>query len=92
LLSRLGLEDRLQHRPSELSGGQQQRVSVARALINGGDVILADEPTGALDRKSGAELMALLAELNREGHTIIIVTHDPDVAKKAARIVEISDG
>ena len=92
LLSRLGLDDRLQHRPSELSGGQQQRVSVARALMNGGDVILADEPTGALDRKSGAELMALLAELNREGHTIIIVTHDPDVAKKAARIVEISDG
>jgi macrolide transport system ATP-binding/permease protein len=92
LLSRLGLADRLEHRPSELSGGQQQRVSVARALMNGGDVILADEPTGALDRKSGADLMALLAELHREGHTIIIVTHDPEVAAKAERVVEISDG
>jgi macrolide transport system ATP-binding/permease protein len=92
LLIRLGLGDRLDHRPSELSGGQQQRVSVARALMNGGDVILADEPTGALDRRSGAELMALLAELHREGHTIIIVTHDPEVAKKAERIIEISDG
>ena len=92
LLTRLGLADRLEHRPSELSGGQQQRVSVARALMNGGDVILADEPTGALDRRSGADLMALLAELHREGHTIIIVTHDPEVAAKAERIVEISDG
>jgi len=92
LLSRLGLSDRIDHRPSELSGGQQQRVSVARALMNGGDVILADEPTGALDRRSGADLMALLAELNREGHTIIIVTHDPEVAAKAERVIEISDG
>ena len=92
LLARLGLADRLDHRPSELSDGQQQRVSVARARMNGGDVILADEPTGALDRKSGADLMALLAELNREGHTIIIVTHDPEVAAKAEREVEISDG
>jgi macrolide transport system ATP-binding/permease protein len=92
LLGRLGMADRLFHRPNELSGGQQQRVSVARALMNGGDVILADEPTGALDSKSGADLMALLTELNREGHTIIIVTHDPDVASKADRIVEISDG
>ena len=92
LLTRLGLGDRMFHRPNELSGGQQQRVSVARALMNGGDVILADEPTGALDSKSGADLMALLAELNREGHTIIIVTHDTDVASKADRIVEISDG
>ncbi|HVX82818.1 MAG TPA: MacB family efflux pump subunit [Devosiaceae bacterium] len=92
LLTRLGLGDRLDHRPQELSGGQQQRVSVARALMNGGDVILADEPTGALDRKSGAELMALLAELHAEGHTIIIVTHDADVASRAERIIEISDG
>ena len=92
LLDRLGLADRVEHMPSELSGGQQQRVSVARALMNGGDVILADEPTGALDKGSGADLMALLADLNREGHTVILVTHDPDVAKRAPRIIEISDG
>jgi macrolide transport system ATP-binding/permease protein len=92
LLTRLGLGDRLHHRPNALSGGQQQRVSVARALMNGGEVILADEPTGALDSKSGAELMALLKELHAEGHTIIIVTHDPLIAAQAQRIVEISDG
>ncbi|WP_395814714.1 ATP-binding cassette domain-containing protein, partial [Devosia sp.] len=92
LLERLGLGDRLTHRPSQLSGGQQQRVSVARALMNGGEVILADEPTGALDSKSGKELMALLAELNADGHTIIIVTHDPTVAAQAHRTIEIRDG
>ncbi len=92
LLTRLGLADRLKNRPGALSGGQQQRVSVARALMNGGDVILADEPTGALDSKSGADLMALLKELNAEGHTIIIVTHDANVAKQAQRIIEIKDG
>ena len=92
LLGRLGLADRLDHRPSELSGGQQQRVSVARALMNGGEVILADEPTGALDTKSSAELIALLLELHRQGHTIIIVTHDPKVAAHAHRTIEISDG
>lgn len=92
LLTRLGLADRLKNRPGALSGGQQQRVSVARALMNGGDVILADEPTGALDSKSGADLMALLKELNAEGHTIIIVTHDPKVAEQAQRIIEIKDG
>src|SRR5690606_16120956 len=75
LLTRLGLEERLSHRPSELSGGQQQRVSVARALMNGGEVILADEPTGALDSRSGKELMALLRELHAEGPTIIIDPH-----------------
>src|SRR5215469_14226530 len=92
LLTRLGLADRLDHRPSQLSGGQQQRVSIARALMNGGQLILADEPTGALDSRSGAELMALLEELNAEGHTIIIVTHDMKVAEHARRIIEISDG
>ena len=92
LLTRLGLGDRLDHRPSALSGGQQQRVSVARALMNGGEVILADEPTGALDSRSGKELMALLHELHGEGHTIIIVTHDPNIAAQAERVIEISDG
>jgi macrolide transport system ATP-binding/permease protein len=92
LLGRLGLSERANHRPSELSGGQQQRVSVARALANGGEVILADEPTGALDSKSGAELMALLDDLNQRGHTIIIVTHDAAVAARAARVIEIKDG
>lgn len=92
ILTRLGLEDRLKHRPGQLSGGQQQRVSVARALINGGEVILADEPTGALDSKSGEELLNLFKELNRDGHTIIIVTHDPNVAAMARRVVEIRDG
>ncbi|MCA0922366.1 MacB family efflux pump subunit [Pseudooceanicola nanhaiensis] len=92
LLAQLGLESRLDHRPSELSGGQQQRVSVARALMNGGEVILADEPTGALDTKSSAELIALLLDLNARGHTIVMVTHDPEVAAHAHRVIEISDG
>lgn len=92
LLTQLGLGSRLDHRPSELSGGQQQRVSVARALMNGGEVILADEPTGALDTKSSAELIELLLDLNRKGHTIIMVTHDPKVAAHAHRTIEISDG
>ncbi|WIY51974.1 MacB family efflux pump subunit [Devosia sp. YIM 151766] len=92
LLTRLGLGDRLDHRPNALSGGQQQRVSVARALMNGGEVILADEPTGALDSRSGKELMALLRELHADGHTIILVTHDPLIAAQAERVIEISDG
>ena len=92
LLQRLGLSERLTHRPNALSGGQQQRVSVARALINGGDIILADEPTGALDTRSGKELITLLKELHAEGHTIIIVTHDPNLAQEAERVIEISDG
>lgn len=92
LLERLGMGERLHHRPGQLSGGQQQRVSIARALMNGGQVILADEPTGALDSHSGAEVMRLLKELHAEGHTIIIVTHDMQVAQHAERIIEISDG
>ncbi|MGA9697435.1 MAG: MacB family efflux pump subunit, partial [Acinetobacter sp.] len=92
LLSDLGLAEKTQNRPSQLSGGQQQRVSIARALMNGGDVILADEPTGALDKNSGIEVMRILRELNAKGHTIILVTHDHNVAKNASRIIEISDG
>jgi len=92
LLTDLGLGDKTQNRPSQLSGGQQQRVSIARALMNGGDVILADEPTGALDKYSGVEVMRILRELNAKGHTIILVTHDINVAKNATRIIEISDG
>jgi macrolide transport system ATP-binding/permease protein len=92
LLASLGIGDRLSHRPSQLSGGQQQRVSIARALMNGGKVILADEPTGALDSKSGAEVMTLLADLADEGHTIILITHDPDVAARANRVIELKDG
>jgi len=92
LLERLGLGDRLAHRPSELSGGQQQRVSIARALINGGEVILADEPTGALDSASSEEVLRILQELHAAGHTVIIVTHDAQVAAHAQRVIELSDG
>ncbi|HTQ37277.1 MAG TPA: MacB family efflux pump subunit [Steroidobacteraceae bacterium] len=92
LLTRLGMADRLGHRPGQLSGGQQQRVSIARALMNGGQVILADEPTGALDSHAGAEVMRILEELHEEGHTIILVTHDMGVAEHAQRIIELHDG
>ncbi|MFQ2766807.1 MacB family efflux pump subunit [Aeromonas caviae] len=92
LLTRFGLASRLSHKPSQLSGGQQQRVSIARALINGGEVILADEPTGALDSQSGAEVMASLQALHRQGHTLVIVTHDMDIARHAERIIELKDG
>ncbi len=92
LLSDLGLEQKVNNRPSQLSGGQQQRVSIARALMNGGDVILADEPTGALDSKSGEDVMQILRDLNNQGHTIIMVTHDPSIAQQADRVIEIKDG
>ena len=92
LLQRLGMGERITHRPGQLSGGQQQRVSIARALMNNGEVILADEPTGALDSHSGEEVLRILEEIHAEGRTIIIVTHDMSVAKKAERIIEISDG
>ena len=92
LLGRLGLDDRINHKPGQLSGGQQQRVSISRALMNGGQVILADEPTGALDSVSGRQTMELLTELNAEGHTIVVVTHDMAVAAFARRIIEIRDG
>ncbi|ELM3719862.1 MacB family efflux pump subunit [Aeromonas hydrophila] len=92
LLQRLGLGSRLDYKPSQLSGGQQQRVSIARALINGGQVILADEPTGALDSQSGAEVLGILNGLHREGHTLVIVTHDMAIAEQAERIIELKDG
>jgi macrolide transport system ATP-binding/permease protein len=92
LLRELGLGDRLQHHPNQLSGGQQQRVSIARALMNGGPVILADEPTGALDSQGGKEVMAILEKLHGQGHTIILVTHDSDIAAYAHRLVRIADG
>ena len=92
LLERLGLGERMDNRPHQLSGGQQQRVSIARALMNGGRIILADEPTGALDSHSGAQVMALLSELADAGHTIILITHDRAVAAQARRVIEIRDG
>ena len=92
LLTTLGLGDRGHHRPNQLSGGQQQRVSVARALMNGGRVILADEPTGALDSKNGEDVMKLLTQLSAEGHTIILITHSHEVARLAHRVIEIRDG
>lgn len=92
LLTRLGLQQRIHYKPAQLSGGQQQRVSIARALMNGAEIILADEPTGALDRASGQELMGILHALHQAGHTLIIVTHDRDIANQAQRIIEISDG
>ncbi|MGP2515004.1 MacB family efflux pump subunit [Yersinia sp. 2545 StPb PI] len=92
LLSRLGLAERLDYRPSQLSGGQQQRVSIARALMNGGEVILADEPTGALDTHSGNEVLNILKDLHQQGHTVVIVTHDMSIAEHAQRIIELRDG
>ncbi len=92
LLGELGLAERLHHRPSQLSGGQQQRVSISRALMNGGRIILADEPTGALDSQSGADVMKLLADLSARGHTVLLITHAQEVADHADRLIEIKDG
>ncbi|OTA21634.1 hypothetical protein Xbed_00383 [Xenorhabdus beddingii] len=92
LLKSLGLGNRIHYRSNQLSGGQQQRVSIARALMNGGQVILADEPTGALDSVSGQEMMDILKQLCQQGHTVVIVTHDPNIAAQAQRVIEIKDG
>lgn len=91
-LTRVGLADRLHNLPSQLSGGQQQRVAIARALVNRPALVLADEPTGALDTETSREVMELLTELNRQGITIVVVTHNPDVATLAQRIIRVQDG
>lgn len=92
LLERVGLGDRMGHRPTQLSGGQQQRVAIARSLANSPDLLLADEPTGALDQQTGQEVLALFERLNREGLTVILVTHDADVAARARRRISFRDG
>ncbi|KKU87073.1 MAG: ABC transporter, ATP-binding protein [Microgenomates group bacterium GW2011_GWF2_47_9] len=92
LLTSLGLSDRFKNTPGQLSGGQQQRVAIARALINDPRIIFADEPTGNLDSKSGAEVVEILTNLNKEGKTIVIVTHDPELARSARRIIKVKDG
>jgi putative ABC transport system ATP-binding protein len=92
VLRRVGLEKRAGHRPSQLSGGEQQRVAIARALVNSPSLILADEPTGNMDQKTGREILGLFDQLNKEGHSIIMVTHDPEIAKHAKEIIVLQDG
>jgi putative ABC transport system ATP-binding protein len=92
LLKRVGLERRIHHKPGELSGGEQQRVAIARALVTAPSLILADEPTGNMDKKTGDEIMSLFDDLNQEGHTIIMVTHNPEIARRTREIVVLQDG
>ena len=92
MLERVGLEGRMNHYPNQLSGGQQQRVAIARALVTNPGILLADEPTGALDQKTGKQIMKLFRELNEEGRTIIMITHDMNIAANAKRVVHIIDG
>src|SRR5947209_16536886 len=92
VLTRVGLGDRVDHKPTELSGGQMQRVAIARALAMNPDIILADEPTGNLDTSSGGDIMSLFTELWKQGRTLVIITHDPALAKRAGRVVEVRDG
>ena len=91
-LKMVGLENRSKHRPMQISGGQQQRVAIARALVNNPKIILADEPTGNLDSSSGSDIMSLFTELWQQGRTLVIITHDPALARRASRVVEIRDG
>ncbi len=91
-LRQVGLEDRMEHKPNELSGGQRQRVAIARALVNKPSIILADEPTGNLDSKTSVDIMGLLDEIHRKGNTVIVVTHEEDIARHAARIIRLLDG
>ena len=91
-LERMGLSDRADHKPNELSGGQRQRVAIARAMVNKPEILLADEPTGNLDSKTSEEIMQVFHELHREGNTIILITHEDDIAKHSQRIIQLLDG